>query len=52
VYSFTVSSGNTGALLATVLESEQGEEGKPSYVLIWSIDTKNAASLAQTLPAF
>jgi hypothetical protein len=44
--------GNTGTLLTTVLESEQSEEGKSSYILIWGIDTKNAASLVQTSPAF
>jgi hypothetical protein len=44
--------GDSGTLLATVLESEQSEEGKPSYILIRGIDTKNAASLAQTSPAF
>jgi len=51
VDSLAVSSSNTRTLLATVLESEQSEEGKPSYILIWGINTKNAASLVQTSPA-
>ncbi len=42
-----VGGGDTGAFLATMLESEKGKKGKPSYIFIMGIDPKNATSLVQ-----
>jgi len=38
---------DAGALLASVLESKKGKKGKPGYVFIVGIDTKNTACLVQ-----
>jgi hypothetical protein len=33
-----------------VLEGEEGEKGKASYILFWGIDSKHTARLVQDLP--
>ena len=42
-----VGGGDAGALLPAVLQGEQGEICKPSYVFFGSADTKNTAGFVQ-----
>jgi hypothetical protein len=44
---FAVAGSDTGALLPAVLKGKQGKKGKAGYLLIGSIDTKNATAFVQ-----
>jgi hypothetical protein len=33
---------DSGALLPTVLEGEQGKKGEPRYIFPWSVNSKDA----------
>jgi hypothetical protein len=43
----SVEYGETRRILPAVLESEQGEEGKSSYIFTRSVNTENATRLVQ-----
>ena len=46
---FTITGGDAGALLTTVLESKKGKKGKPGYIFIRGKNAENAAGLVQVL---
>jgi hypothetical protein len=48
---FTISRGNAGAFLATVLEGKECEKGKTGYIFVVGIDTKDSARLVQDYSA-
>ena len=44
---FSVSSGDTGAFLPTVLKGKQSEKGETGYIFISGINTENPTRLVQ-----